>query len=240
MRGVLIVTIDENEIYHLGMLLEQIFSEAYRQMVTIVITSAGVAKQGLARVEEYALFIYLGNAHATLTNDDFLTNKISQSKKSPWDSLLRRGTNALPSDRPGLVYPIYLEPDLQMIIGVGESLAEKIEKEELSKDQLDTLNPDRDKTVAWPIRSNGMLGTWQVKPDSLMNLNKRGFVKLGRFDGNRISWAINYLKRGTIKDIETGKLISHGYEWEGGRDFRIFRRICSGSKSKNSLVPYQS
>ena len=37
--GVLIVTIDEHEVHHLGMLLEREFPEAYRQLVTIVILS---------------------------------------------------------------------------------------------------------------------------------------------------------------------------------------------------------
>jgi adenine-specific DNA-methyltransferase len=35
--GVMIVTIDEHEVHHLGMLLEKLFPDAYRQMVTIVI-----------------------------------------------------------------------------------------------------------------------------------------------------------------------------------------------------------
>jgi adenine-specific DNA-methyltransferase len=42
--GVLIVTIDEHEVHHLGMLLEQEFPEAYRQMVTIVINQKGMAQ----------------------------------------------------------------------------------------------------------------------------------------------------------------------------------------------------
>ena len=53
--GVLVVTVDEKEVHHLGMLLEQIFPNAIRQMVTIVINPLGQArKQELARVEEYA------------------------------------------------------------------------------------------------------------------------------------------------------------------------------------------
>src|SRR4029077_7195650 len=39
--GVLIVTIDEHEVQHLGVLLEQHFAEYSRQMVTIVINEKG-------------------------------------------------------------------------------------------------------------------------------------------------------------------------------------------------------
>ena len=59
--GVLIVTIDEHEVFHLGALLERpdLFPtpDYLRQMVTIVINPKGTAKSNLARVEEYAIFV---------------------------------------------------------------------------------------------------------------------------------------------------------------------------------------
>jgi len=55
--GVLIVTIDENEVHHLGVLLEELFPEYLRYMITIVINPKGTAKVNFSRVEEYALFI---------------------------------------------------------------------------------------------------------------------------------------------------------------------------------------
>ena len=215
-NGILIVTIDEHEIHHLGMLLEQGFPDAYRQLVTIVITARGVAKQGLARVEEYALFVYLGTASASETADDFLNSEVQTNRKTPWASLLRRGTNAAPSDRPGLVYPIYINPETSEILGVGETLDDKIKRGELNKREINSLNPTRSKSEAWPIRSDGLLGTWQVSPNRLMQLKEKGFVKIGRFDENRVSWAVNYLKRGPLTEIERGELIISGYEWEGG------------------------
>jgi adenine-specific DNA-methyltransferase len=55
--GVLIVTIDENEVYHLGVLLEDLFREYLRYQVTIVINPKGTAKANFARVDEFALFL---------------------------------------------------------------------------------------------------------------------------------------------------------------------------------------
>jgi adenine-specific DNA-methyltransferase len=55
--GVLIVTIDENEVYHLGVLLEDLFREYVRHQVTIVINPKGTAKVNFSRVDEYALFL---------------------------------------------------------------------------------------------------------------------------------------------------------------------------------------
>ncbi|MCO4089529.1 MAG: site-specific DNA-methyltransferase [Limnohabitans sp.] len=214
--GVLIVTIDEHEVHHLGMLLEREFPEAYRQMATIVITARGVAKQGLARVEEYAHYVYLGRASAVPTPADFLNSDTSTKKKTPWASLLRRGTNAAPFNRPGLVYPIFLNPETGEILGVGETVEEKITRGDFTRQQANAFNPSRTKAEAWPIRSDGSLGTWQVKPSKLLELKRKGFVKIGRFDEDRISWSVNYLKRGPISEIERGELLVTGYEWEGG------------------------
>lgn len=55
--GVLIVTIDEHEVHHLGMLLERLFPEYFRYMVTIVINPKGTGKANFGRVDEYAFFI---------------------------------------------------------------------------------------------------------------------------------------------------------------------------------------
>lgn len=54
--GVLIVTIDENEVYHLGMLVEQIFDNYLRHSITVVINPKGTGKLNFGRTEEYALF----------------------------------------------------------------------------------------------------------------------------------------------------------------------------------------
>ncbi len=54
--GVLIVTIDENEVGHLSVLLESIFPEYLRHMVTAVINPKGTGKLNFARVDEYIFF----------------------------------------------------------------------------------------------------------------------------------------------------------------------------------------
>ena len=48
----------------------------------------------------------------------------SARKRSPWASLLRRGTNAQPADRPGLVYPILIADG--RIVGTGRTLLELV------------------------------------------------------------------------------------------------------------------
>jgi adenine-specific DNA-methyltransferase len=59
--GVLIVTIDENEVGHLSVLLEMHFPEYLRHMVSVVINPKGTGKLNFARVDEYAFFCVPNN-----------------------------------------------------------------------------------------------------------------------------------------------------------------------------------
>jgi len=56
--GVLIVTVDENEVNHLAVLLERedLFRDYLRYMVTILINPKGTAEANFGRVEEHAIF----------------------------------------------------------------------------------------------------------------------------------------------------------------------------------------
>ena len=110
--GVLVITIDENEVHHLGVLLEQIFPTATHQMVTMVIIPAGNARVSFSRVEEHALFVFVDEERPVCElADDLLTGEASAGNQPPtekrvrWSSLLRSGNNSRPQDRPGLVYP---------------------------------------------------------------------------------------------------------------------------------------
>lgn len=55
--GVLIVTIDEHEVHHLGMLLEKVFKEYLRYTVTAVINPKGTYKLNFGRVDEQIFFV---------------------------------------------------------------------------------------------------------------------------------------------------------------------------------------
>lgn len=91
--GVLIVTIDEHEVHHLRTLLEELFTEAYIQMATIVINQKGVSQGRLARTEEYAIYVFMPNAFLPVYHDDYLSfDETAQTQKVPrWERLLRGG-----------------------------------------------------------------------------------------------------------------------------------------------------
>lgn len=123
--GVLIVTIDEHEVHHLGMLLEREFPEAWRQLVTIVINQKGVAQGRLSRAEEYALFCFNPGVTLAAHQDDLLSPERGDAKRfqTPrWERLLRGGTNSRREDRYGLFFPITIDPEKRKIIEIGDPL----------------------------------------------------------------------------------------------------------------------
>jgi adenine-specific DNA-methyltransferase len=196
--GVLIVTIDEHEVHHLGMLLEREFPEAWRQLVTIVINQKGVAQGRLSRAEEYALFCFNPGVTLAAHHDDLLSPDRGDAKRfqAPrWERLLRGGTNSRREDRYGLFFPITIDPEQRKIIEIGDPLP---------PDQQPDLSNLSNRRIAWPLRTDGTLGNWRVSPPTLRVLLEKGYVKLGGFDEARGTWTILYLGRKAQSQIEEG------------------------------------
>lgn len=203
-KGVLIVTIDEHEIHHLGMLLEDIFPSCFRQMVTIVVTPGGVTQGRFSRVEEYALYCFNEDASLAFSDDDLLSPEIetgANNADSFWQSLIRRGVGSRREDRFGMFYPIFVDPNQKRIVSVGEPLPRGQTPKELEAEN---------RTVAWPIRSDGSLGRWRIGPSSCKSLLDSGHLKLGGYDKKRKTWTILYLQRQTLSDIESGVIAITG------------------------------
>jgi len=201
--GVLIVTIDEHEVHHLRVLLEEIFPEAFIQMATIVINQKGVAQGRLARVEEYAIYVFMPQAFVPAHYDDLLS-QVEQSRtvQSPrWERLLRGGNNSRREDRPKMFYPVFIDPDKKMVTGIGDILP---------LDQMPDMSNADERTVAWPIRTDGSMGHWQLQPSTFKELLEQGYVKLGTYDKKRQTWTILYLNKGTRKRIDEGEIIITG------------------------------
>lgn len=197
-NGVLIVTIDENESSHLGMLLEQLYPAARRQMVSICINPSGVSGQGLSRVDEYAFFCFFGDAEPIPTSDDMLSPIVENDGGTvEWESLLRRGNAWYRERRRNLCYPVVIDPDAQCIVDVGPPLEGPDEDRPLEQDGF---------PLAWPVRNDGELGIWRVDGRRLKSLAASGYAYVGSRDDNRGTWTIRYLMSGTINDIEAGAI----------------------------------
>jgi len=199
--GVIIITIDEHEVHHLGCLLEQTLPEFYRQMVTIVVNPKGVTQGRFSRVEEHAIFCFRGTATVKGIRDDLLTpvQELGSNKSPRWKGLLRSGTNARRADRKNMFFPVIVDPARGAIVGVGETL--------LYPEKPNMKARIKGLPVAWPIRSDGSEGNWGVGRDTLGKLIEKGYVRLGEFDPKRGTWAISYLSKKPQQQIISGALV---------------------------------
>ena len=199
--GVLVCTIDEHEVHHLGVLIADIFPAAYRQMVTIVINPKGVTQGRYSRVEEHALFAFAPGAFVKGIGDDLLSFQDGRSvslRSVRWKGLLRSGTNARRTDRKNMFFPVLIDLARGSVIGTGDVLPFEIAPEiGVIKDGV---------AEAWPIRTDGSLGNWGVGRETLNKLIKKGYVAAGRHDPKRNTYGITYLSAKPQKQIDQGIL----------------------------------
>jgi adenine-specific DNA-methyltransferase len=209
--SVLIVTIDEKEVHRLGLLIEQAFRGQRTQMVSIVVNHRGVARlKEFTRVEEYAIFVFIGDAGPQATEDDLLSADASDSNRAHtvrWEWLIKGSNNALRRDRPNLFYPVFIDPQQHRISKVGDSLP-------LDASRHDVPGEPGLVTV-WPIGRGGEEKRWQCSPATLRSLIARGYARLGAHDRKNDRWSIHYLNRGQLDRIERGEIAVKGRDENG-------------------------
>lgn len=228
--SVLIVTIDEKEYLHLGCLLEEMFPEAHTQMVSIVINPNGVARDHeMYRLEEYAFFVYMGEAGPVMLEDSLFTSDVQQRKIQNgkdslgevddstnhsqrtdvrWERLMRGGSNSDRPDRENLFYPVYIDPVAKRIVEVGEALP---------LDQDRTTVPHKEGLVTvWPIaEGSGKEKTWRNSPQKLKELIKQGYAKVGAYNKQKDRWSLLYLGKKQRERIADGQIKIIGRDSNG-------------------------
>ena len=166
-------------------------------------------KGEFARTNEYIFIISIGDsAPVPLKLDSKWIGEIKNLARKNglrWNTLLRSGSHVLRSDSPNQFYPIFVTKDGKKIMGVGEPYYGN-HREEISAPE--------GCVAIWPIRQNGEEGNWQVSKVSFIELVKKGYVRLGRFN-ERGTIAIDYLKRGEIEKINNGTFSIKGYTEAG-------------------------
>lgn len=205
--GVLIVTIDEKEYLHLGMLLEQQFPEARIQMISTMINPAVVARAGgFGRADEYIFVVMFGQAapNRLRLSREWVSGKgRTHTGNIRWDLLRRSGTNAERSHSPGCFYPIYVNPKTKTIEKVGSALPEGVSVAE----QIPGL------VAVLPIRKNKTEGNWQWSPKTFKERMRLGRVRVG---GNeKRGFVIYILKDGEYAKIQRGEFQEAGRAADG-------------------------
>jgi adenine-specific DNA-methyltransferase len=194
--GVLIVTIDEKEYLHLGMLLQQEFPEARIQMISTMINPAVVARAGgFGRADEYIFIVMFCQAAPTRVrlSREWVSGKgRTHTGNIRWDLLRRSGTNAERSHSPGCFYPIYINPKTRTVEKIGSALPAGVSVATPIPGLVDVL----------PIRKNKTEGNWQWAPETFEKRLKLGRVRVG---GNeKRGFVIYILKDGEYAKVQRG------------------------------------
>ena len=208
-NSVLIISIDERECLRLGLLLEQTFPEARIQMVSVAINPAAIARGSeFRRADEYYFFVMLGDAAplpVPLASDWITTKGRTHRGEIRWDLLRRSAASSARSDRPGMFFPIFLNPDTRTIHSVGEAI-------DLDTDRA-AVAPPVGTIAVWPIRRNGTEGRWRLGPSSTREALTNGFVKVGAVKGENTP--IYYLTVGEQRKIQDGIYTVTGRDTDG-------------------------
>jgi adenine-specific DNA-methyltransferase len=201
--GVIVVMVDENEVHHLGMLLEQMFPAAQIQMVTIAINPSGKSGDGFSRVDEYAFFAFFGGAQPSPTFEDFFGPE-DKTRARWWHEFIRSGNTWLRAARPNLCYPIKIDASGR-IAGVGEALRGADDERSLRDDDYE---------FAWPVRTDGRLGIWSLSPERVQEMYPKGYIVATK--PARGTWSIRYLLEAALHAIERGEIEVQGFDAFGG------------------------
>ena len=202
--SVLIVTIDELEYLHLGMLLEQMFPEAKMQMISNVINHAGNGRLGdFGRVNEYIYYVRLGAA-VVYPHDD----KVASSNEVVWDTLRRHNPSSIRPNRPNQFYPIYVSKAEGKIVKIGDPIAPDVDR--------NTVHDIEGCVTVFPVRDNGTEMMWGVVPEECRRRNAGGYISIGKYNPNKPQpYPLRMLSEGTIKEIENGTVEVIGHRSDG-------------------------
>lgn len=214
--GVAIITIDENEVHHLGVLLEDIFPEYQRTLITIVINPKGTGATNFARVEEYAFFLVPESAGDRIPRvpisfgvpwearrdhrvvevaaEDMASDENGETEASGGSffrklALRRDGAESSNRrDRPRQFYAIYVEEKTHAIGGIGPELA--------VDDDVD-LSAPAGFVAVYPIDPSGRHRVWRYGRQTMERLIENGEIRVGRYDEKRDTYSLYHWNRST-------------------------------------------
>ena len=190
-ESTLIIAIDDNELFTLGLLLDDIFNDCERQIVSVTINPKGKARDGrLSQVDEYLIVIYIGNAKA----QELSLN--SSEVEVRWPYLRRSDVESARGTKKGgarQFYPIYVDEKTHKIVAIGEP-----------------LTPDRPLTDSqklkgaipvFPIRDDGKQMNWGLTSPSLSRAVELGFVKVSKSSNEHQPFNFSYLTVPSIQKV---------------------------------------
>jgi adenine-specific DNA-methyltransferase len=194
-NSALIVTIDEKEFLRLGLLLEQVFPEAKIQMVSSVINPTGTQRRdSFNRTDEYLYFVRLGEQQIYPEIDED-----SEGDALDWQTFRLRNASLVRSSRPNQFYAVYVRKVDGVVVGCSDPLTLGVKKT--------TVKAPAGCEAVFPIRSDGTEMLWAAVPGEFLRRLSGGYIRAGKPTPKEPqTYIIQYLRGGTIADIESGEI----------------------------------
>lgn len=150
--GVLICTIDENELANLLLLLREIFlEEAYEHVcVTIVHNPRGVQGKNFSYTHEHAVFVYRAG-------EKLICDRRIPDDEIAWAPLRNWGTESRRSDAKNCFYPVIVAND--EIVGFGDVCPDEYHPEQTER--------EGDRFLVYPIDRRGIERKWRYARQSV-------------------------------------------------------------------------
>ena len=200
-KSVLMITIDENEVHNLGLLLHQLFPANRVQMITTVTNPKGASLGGdFARVEEHIFIVYISDMVVHPGVSDMLNEdtRLSEDRPVKWSSLIRGGAQGIRTDSPGVYYPVFVDTRTRKI----HSLARRCPGSRTGIRRSTSW----DSSVWPPTHTSGVEGRWGIGPDKADELYRKGALRLGTVDFEARKFPLSYLSSGIVDKIDTGEV----------------------------------
>jgi hypothetical protein len=180
-------------------------------MITSVICPGGKGKKkgtDFTRTHEYIYFLRFGESVV------YPEVRVEDKIPLPWRGLIRgtlangRGKHGVGACGPNQFYPIYVNNTTQQIVKIGAPIMEGVDR--FSVQQIDGC------TAVFPVRPDGTEMNWGCVPEEAESKLRNGYLRVSGYHPDKPQqYGIQYLTKGTIKDIEEGKAIVEGRDKDG-------------------------
>ena len=203
--SILMLTIDDNELSHIKILLDELFSGCQIQIVDMFINPKGKARIGrLSQVDEYLLLVYLGKAKAVPENSNIEGEEIRWPYLRRSDVESARGTTKGGTQQ---FYPVYVNPHTEKIEMIGDPLSP--EQPLSDAKEIPGLVP------VFPIRDDGKQMNWGLTGTSLKFALENGCVRVMKSRNPNQAYNFTYVTMPSIRKALSGEYVISGIRDDG-------------------------
>ncbi len=203
----LIVAIDDNELFTLGLLLDDVFKGCDKQIVNVTINPKGKARDGrLSQVDEYLIIVYIGDAQAQEIALE------SSEVEVRWPYLRRSDVESARGTTKGGVrqfYPIYIDELSEKIVAIGEPLS--------PEQSLECAPNLKGAIPVFPIRDDGKHMNWGLIGPSLQVAIDLGFVRVSKSNNDHQPYNFSYVTVPSIQKVNDGIYRVAGVKEDGSK-----------------------